>query len=443
MSYKVSMLSLGCEKNRVDAEILLSNLKNAGYEIVPDVFLCDIAIVNTCGFIDDAKRESIDEILNLIRLKENGIIKFIVVTGCLAQRYQEEVVSEFPEVDAVIGIGDNGNISKAVESIINGVKYKSFPDKLSLPLNGDRIRTTPSYYAYLKIAEGCDNRCAYCAIPLIRGRFRSRRMEDILKEAWNLAKSGVKELLVIAQDTTRYGEDIYQKLILPDLLNELCKIDGIEWIRILYCYPDRVTDELLDVILKQDKILNYIDIPLQHCSGKILKSMNRRGDKNSLLKLIEKIRAKIPDVTLRTTFICGFPGEDDEDFTELCEFCNEVKFDRLGCFTYSKEEDTPAFYMDNQVTEDLKIRRQEIIMQQQALIMEEKNKKKIGKVFKVLVEEYKEDEDTFYARSKEDSPDVDGRVLFKSENKNIRPGEFVNVKITGYLEYDLIGTAID
>lgn len=376
MADKVSMLSLGCEKNRVDAEILLSNLKNSGYEIVPDVVLCDIAIINTCGFIDDAKRESIDEILNLIRLKENGIIKFIVVTGCLAQRYQEEVASEFPEVDAVIGIGDNDNIKNVIESVIKGVKYKNFPDKLNLPLNGDRLRTTPNYYAYLKVADGCDNRCTYCAIPLIRGKFRSRRIEDILKEAKVLAKSGVKELIVIAQDTTRYGEDIYQKLMLADLLNELCKIDELKWIRILYCYPDRITDELLDVIANQDKILNYIDIPLQHCSGKILKSMNRQGDKKSLLKLIKKIRDKIPNVILRTTFICGFPGENDEDFTELCEFCNEVKFDKLGCFTYSKEEDTPSFYMQNQIEEDVKIRRQEIIMQQQISIIEEKIKRR-------------------------------------------------------------------
>lgn len=443
MSYKVSMLSLGCEKNRVDAEILLSNLKDGGYEIVPDVLLCDIAIVNTCGFIDDAKRESIDEILNLIRLKKEKVIKHIVITGCLAERYQKEVAKEFPEVDAVIGIGDNSNIKHVVDNVVNGVKCESFPDKLNLPLNGKRVRTTPNYYAYLKIADGCDNRCAYCAIPLIRGKFRSRKIEDVLKEAKDLAKSGVKELLVIAQDTTRYGEDLYNKLMLPTLLNELCKIDGLEWIRILYCYPDRITDELLDVMANQDKILNYIDIPLQHCSGKVLKNMNRRGDKESLSKLMQKIRNKLPDVTLRTTFICGFPGESDDDFSELCEFCNEVKFDRLGCFTYSKEEDTPAFYMKDQIEEDVKLRRQEIIMQQQILIMEEKNASKVGKIFKVLVEEYKEDEDLFYGRSKADSPDVDGKVIFKSKNKNICCGEFVNVKITDFFEYDLIGVAVD
>ncbi len=369
MSYNVTLLSLGCAKNRVDAEILLYNLKDAGYNIVSSVSLADVVIVNTCGFIDDAKKESIDEILSVAELKNRGLIKAIIVTGCLAERYKNEVLKEIPEVDAVIGIGANNNIADVVDKAIMGVKTEDFPNKLLLPLNGKRIQTTPKYYAYLKVADGCDNRCTYCAIPLIRGKFRSRRMEDILSEAEYLAKNGVKELLVIAQDTTRYGEDIYGELKLPELLKKLCKIDGIKWIRILYCYPDRITDELIDVISKEEKVLNYIDIPLQHCNKRILKLMNRNGDKESLTNLLKKIRQKIPDVILRTTFICGFPGETDEEFNELAEFSKEIKFERMGCFMYSQEEGTPASYMDNQVDNEVKFRMQEILMEEQMRII--------------------------------------------------------------------------
>ena len=442
MSYNVTLLSLGCAKNRVDAEILLYNLKDAGYNIVSSVSLADVVIVNTCGFIDDAKKESIDEILSVAELKNRGLIKAIIVTGCLAERYKNEVLKEIPEVDAVIGIGANNNIADVVDKAIMGVKTEDFPNKLLLPLNGKRIQTTPKYYAYLKVADGCDNRCTYCAIPLIRGKFRSRRMEDILSEAEYLAKNGVKELLVIAQDTTRYGEDIYGKLKLPELLKKLCKIDGIKWIRILYCYPDRITDELIDVISKEEKVLNYIDIPLQHCNKRILRLMNRNGDKESLTNLFKKIRQKIPDVILRTTFICGFPGETDEEFNELAEFSKEIKFERMGCFMYSQEEGTPASYMDNQVDNEVKFRRQEILMEEQMRIMEENSIKMLGKTITVLFEGYDDESNLYFGRSVADSPDIDGRVYFDILDKDVKEGEFLSVKINKVDNCDLIGEIV-
>lgn len=442
MSYNVTLLSLGCAKNRVDAEILLYNLKDAGYNIVSSVSLADVVIVNTCGFIDDAKKESIDEILSVAELKNRGLIKAIIVTGCLAERYKNEVLKEIPEVDAVIGIGANNNIADVVDKAIMGVKTEDFPNKLLLPLNGKRIQTTPKYYAYLKVADGCDNRCTYCAIPLIRGKFRSRRMEDILSEAEYLAKNGVKELLVIAQDTTRYGEDIYGELKLPELLKKLCKIDGIKWIRILYCYPDRITDELIDVISKEEKVLNYIDIPLQHCNKRILKLMNRNGDKESLTNLLKKIRQKIPDVILRTTFICGFPGETDEEFNELAEFSKEIKFERMGCFMYSQEEGTPASYMDNQVDNEVKFRRQEILMEEQMRIMEENSIKMLGKTITVLFEGHDDESNLYFGRSVADSPDIDGRVYFDILDKDVKEGEFLNIKINKFDNCDLIGEIV-
>lgn len=442
MSYNITLLSLGCAKNRVDAEILLYNLKDAGYNIVSSVSLADVVIVNTCGFIDDAKKESIDEILSVAELKNRGLIKAIIVTGCLAERYKNEVLKEIPEVDAVIGIGANNNIADVVDKAIMGVKTEDFPNKLLLPLNGKRIQTTPKYYAYLKVADGCDNRCTYCAIPLIRGKFRSRRMEDILSEAEYLAKNGVKELLVIAQDTTRYGEDIYGKLKLPELLKKLCKIDGIKWIRILYCYPDRITDELIDVISKEEKVLNYIDIPLQHCNKRILRLMNRNGNKESLTNLFKKIRQKIPDVILRTTFICGFPGETDEEFNELAEFSKEIKFERMGCFMYSQEEGTPASYMDNQVDNEVKFRRQEILMEEQMRIMEENSIKMLGKTITVLFEGYDDESNLYFGRSVADSPDIDGRVYFDILDKDVKEGEFLSVKINKFDNCDLIGEIV-
>lgn len=442
MTYNIGLLSLGCEKNRVDAEILLFKLKESGYNIVSSVELADIVIVNTCGFIDDAKNESIEEILLVAKLKKSGLLKGIIVTGCLAERYKEEVLKEIPEVDAVIGIGANNDIVKVVKNVINGIKTESFPDKILLPLNGDRIQTTPKQYAYLKIADGCDNKCTYCAIPLIRGKYRSRKIEDILNEAKLLAKNGVKELLIIAQDTTRYGQDIYRKLELPQLLKELCKIDGIEWIRLLYCYPDRITDELIEVISSENKILNYIDIPLQHCNGRILKQMDRNGDRKSLTELFKKLRKKIPGVILRTTFICGFPGETEEEFNELAEFIKEIRFERMGCFTYSKEEDTPAAEMDNQIDEEIKLKRQEILMREQMSIMEENSRNMVGKVITVLFDGYDDEYGLYYGRGVADSPDVDGRVYFGAKKDIPKNGEFLNIRIDDFDNCDLIGEIV-
>ena len=355
MGIKVGMVSLGCAKNRVDAEIMMGMLKNAGYKLVAEAGMSDVAIVNTCGFIEDAKKEAIEEILELVQLKKEKRIKAIIVTGCLAERYREEVEKELPEVDAVLGIGANKDIVQTVEQVLAGKHIASFPEKDLLPLCGERVQTTPYYTSYIKIAEGCDNCCSYCAIPLIRGRFRSRPMEEIVAEAEHLAKNGVRELNVIAQDTTRYGEDLYGEKKLAALLRELCKFDGLRWIRVLYCYPERITDELLDVIASEEKIAKYIDLPLQHCSETVLRSMNRRGNRAELTALLKKIREKIPGVTLRTTVMTGFPGETEEDFTELAEFVKEIRFDRLGCFAYSAEEGTPAAEFADQVAEDVRI----------------------------------------------------------------------------------------
>lgn len=442
MSYKVGLVSLGCEKNRIDAEIMLSDLKNIGYEITRAVETCDVAIINTCGFIEASKKESIDEIFNLIRLKQSNKISAIIVTGCLSERYQKEILKEFPEVDAAVGIGANKDIVNIVKDVLSGKRIEKFARKDELSLSGSRIRTTPNHYAYLKVSDGCNNCCTYCAIPLIRGNFRSRTIEDILKEAKQLAYEGVKELLVIAQDTTRYGEDIYGKLMLPELLRELCKIDGIDWIRILYCYPDRITDELIDVIASEDKVLKYIDLPLQHCNGRILKDMNRTGDRKSLTNLLNKIRSRIPNVILRTTFIVGFPGETDSEFNELCEFSREIEFDRMGCFCYSKEEGTPASNFENQIDEHIKRHRQQILMNEQMLIMEQKSKKMVGKKVKVLVEGFHDKAEYYFGRSYADSPDIDGRVYFNDNGQNPKPGDFVDVLIDDFIECDLIGNML-
>ena len=438
-AYKVGMVSLGCEKNRVDAEMLLAELQAAGYRLVEDVAMSDVAIVNTCGFIDSAKQESIEEILELGKLKAEGKIKVIVVTGCLAQRFQKEVAKELPEVNAVVGIGANADIVAVVQKALEGERVEAFPDQLELPLNGKRVQSTPSYFSYLKIADGCDNCCTYCAIPLIRGKFRSRRMEDVLTEAKELAGRGVKELMVIAQDTTRYGEDIYGKLMLPELLRELCKIEGFVWIRLLYCYPDRITDELIDVIASEDKILKYIDIPLQHCNGRILKAMHRHGDREELTALMKKIRARIPGVTLRTTFIVGFPGETEAEFNDLAAFAKEIRFERMGCFTYSREEGTPAAKMSDQIEEDVKQHRQELIMEEQMRLMDENCAAMKGRTITVLCEGFDRYAECFFGRSAADAPDVDGKVFFTVTGKKPAAGQFVQVTVTDAMDCDLVG----
>lgn len=439
MNYKIGMISLGCPKNQVDAEHMLALMDAEGWEIVDYVDGCDAVIVNTCGFIDDAKKEAIENILDMVELKKEGVISKIIVTGCLAQRYKDEIVKEIPEVDAVIGIGANGDIIKTVEEVMSGVDtIEKYPPQCELPLEGQRILTTPQYWAYLKIGEGCSNRCTYCTIPSIRGNMRSRSMEKVIDEAKQLAESGVKELILIAQDTTSYGLDLYGELKLPELLNELCKIDSIEWIRLLYCYPDRITDELIETMKNQEKVVNYIDLPLQHADDKILKAMNRRGDQALIRNVISKLRAEIPDVVIRTTFIVGFPGEGEEEFETLAEFVNEIEFDRLGVFTFSPQEGTPAFDMEDQVDEDIKTRRGEVIMQDQYSIMEEKNNEKIGKTYRVVVEDYDGYSDSYTGRTYMDAPEIDGLVKFTS-HKDLDIGDFVDVEIFDVEDYDLIG----
>ena len=439
MNYKAGIVSLGCAKNQVDAEMLLFSLKQKGFELVDDPAKADAVIVNTCGFIESAKQESIDEIIELGKLKREGKIKAIIVTGCLAERYQNEITKQLYEVDAAVGIGANSKIADIVLDALGGNKTELFPSKLELPLEGGRIQSTPPYTAYLKIAEGCDNRCTYCAIPLIRGGFRSREPENVIEEAKQLAEKGVRELNVIAQDTTRYGEDLFGKPYLAKLLKELCKIKKLRWIRVLYCYPERVTDELIDVMANEEKIVKYIDLPLQHCNAEILKSMNRRGSRESLTALLNKIRDRIPNVVLRTTFISGFPGETEEQFEELCEFAKEIEFDRLGCFPYSQEEDTPAAAFPNQLDGETKQNRADIIMEQQQLIMTRRCEKLVGTTVEVLVEGFDRIAECWYGRTYADAPEVDGCVFFTTGGKKPSIGSFVNVKITDTMGIDPVG----
>lgn len=439
ISRKVGMISLGCPKNQVDGEALLAKLKKAGYEIVNNIEDSDVMIVNTCGFIEQAKKEAIDTILEVAEYKNAGLISAIVVTGCLAERYQDEIIKEMPEVDAVLGIGANSDIVKTCDKALCGIVTTSFPNKCYLSINDERIISTPSHWAYLKIAEGCDNRCSYCAIPGIRGGFRSRTIESCVDEAKALAESGVKELILIAQDTTKYGQDLYGKYSLDILLKELVKIDGIEWIRLFYCYPQRITDSLINVIANEEKVCNYIDIPLQHSDKTVLKNMNRVGDGEDYRALISKMRKAIPDLALRTTFMVGFPGETDEQFENLCKFTEDVKFDKMGCFTFSPEEDTPAYDMQNQIDDDVKVRRQEVLMNKQYSITEELNKQRIGRIYKVIIDTF--DGEKYVGRSYMDSPEIDSGIIFTCDN-NLNIGDFVDVEITDYNGYDLIGKAI-
>ncbi|MBR5442684.1 MAG: 30S ribosomal protein S12 methylthiotransferase RimO [Clostridia bacterium] len=442
MSKKVGMISLGCPKNQIDAEIMLKKLVDADYLLVNETFDAEIVIVNTCGFIEDAKREAIDTILEMADLKEDGVIEKILVTGCLAQRYADEIFAEIPEVDGVIGLGANVDIVEICNSLYeNDEPVSSFPEKEKLPLDGGRILTTPEYTAYLKIAEGCSNRCSYCAIPSIRGDFRSRPIEDVIDEAKMLCEKGVKELIIVAQDTTKYGEDLYGESRLPQLLDELNKLEGLAWIRLLYCYPDRVTDALIDAIARNEKVCNYIDIPMQHVDAGVLKAMNRRGDKESLLALVNKLRDKIPDIVIRTTFITGFPGESDEAFTALSEFVNEARLDRVGCFAYSREEGTPAYDFDNQIDPEVAADRAEAIMTQQYTIADNKLDEFMGKTLDVLVEGYDPYTDSYYGRTYMDAPDIDNSVILTSGYR-IDDGDIVPVEIFDKNEYGLIGEAV-
>ena len=437
------MVSLGCSKNLVDAEEMLGIINKSGFELVEDESDADAIIVNTCAFIDDAKKESIDCILEMAEYKKQDKNKALVVTGCLAQRYKEEILSEMPEVDAVVGTNDFYDISKILNEIFENKEKKVYcsDNVCDVPDDIERILTTPSYTAFLKIAEGCDNHCTYCVIPSIRGPYRSRTVESITAEAKKLAENGVKELIIIAQDTTRYGMDLYGKQELPRLLKELCKIDGIKWVRLHYCYPELVTDEIIETIRNEEKICNYMDIPIQHCNNEILKKMGRRTSKEEIISLINKLREQIPDIVIRTSLIAGFPQETENQAEELRDFVSEMNFDRLGIFAYSREENTPAARLDGQVDEEEKLCRRDVLMVEQAAVSEELNNKKIGKIYEVLVEGYDSIIKLYYGRSYMDSAEVDGKVFFKSSEK-INEGEFVNVLIDDAMEYDLYGKKI-
>ena len=439
--YKVAMVSLGCPKNQVDAEKMLACLKNGGLEITPAEAEADAIIINTCGFIESAKAEAIENILEAARYKEDGSCKALVVTGCLAERYRDDITEEIPEVDVCVGLGSNGKIAEIVKKAIEGEKQNYYGEKTDLDLNGERILGGMPYTAYLKIGDGCDNCCSYCAIPKIRGRMRSRTIEDCVKEAKTLAEGGVTELIVVAQDTTAYGTDLYGEPKLHELLTELCKIEELHWIRTLYTYPEKITDKLLDVIKGQEKLVNYLDIPIQHINDDILKKMNRKGDKKCVSSVIDRIRAKIPDVTLRTTLITGFPSETEEQFSELAEFVKEKRFEHLGCFTYSPEEGTAAALMENQIDEQVKQDRCDNIMETQALISASRNAEKVGQVTEVLIEGWDDYIKCYFGRAPWDAPEIDGKVFFMA-HKPLKIGQYVKVKINDCLDYDLLGELV-
>lgn len=438
---KVGFISLGCSKNLVDTEVMLRKLHDAGFEITPNEEEAEIVVVNTCGFIESAKRESIDNILDIAWLKENGKCKHIIATGCLVERYRDEVMRELPELDAIIGVGSLMDIAEACHAVMRGEKYSSFRDKNTSPLGGDRILTTAEHTAYLKIAEGCDNLCTYCAIPLIRGKLRSRPIEDIVKEAKELEALGVKELNLIAQDTSRYGLDLYGEYSLARLVRAITENTDIPWIRLLYCYPDKITGELIDELKNNPRLVKYMDIPIQHISDPVLKRMNRHGGSELIKSTVRKLRERVPGIVLRTTAMVGFPGESEADFESLCEFVKEARFDRFGAFTYSPEEGTVAYDFDGAVDEQTKQDRYDILMQTQLTVAEELSAMNVGKTITVLCDGYDTVAEIHYGRSYADAPDVDGRVYFRSSSR-IRAGEFVEVKISEAIDYDLVGDVV-
>ncbi len=438
---KIGFISLGCPKNQVDTEVMLSLLHEDGYELTGEDIEADIIIVNTCAFIESAKKESIDNILDVAWLKENRTLKGIVVCGCMAQRYADEIERELPEVDAIVGTGSLRDIVEAVKAVERGEKYRSVKPNEELPLGGDRIITTPDYFAYLKVAEGCDNRCAYCAIPSIRGGFRSRTMEDIVAEAVTLEKLGVKELALIAQDTTRYGLDLYGEYRLPELIRAITEATSIPWLRLLYCYPDKITDALVAELRDNDRLVKYIDLPVQHISDKILTAMNRHGGSDAIRSAIMKLRENVPGIIIRSTAIVGFPGESKSDFGELCEFIKEAKFDRFGAFTFSREEGTAAYDLPGQVAEQEKQRRLDKLMAIQLEIHEQKNRALIGKSLTVLCEGFDVVSEIYFGRSYADAPEIDGKIYFSSTDK-INEGEFVTVRIDEAVDYDLRGETV-
>lgn len=420
---------------------MVNKLISAGFGIADRIDDSDAVLINTCAFIEDAKTEAIENILEAAEYKKAGIISAIIVTGCLTERYRDEVMKEIPEIDAAVGIGADNDIVKICMKALSGITTNFFPSKDLLPLNGKRTLFTPPHWAYLKLSDGCDNKCSYCAIPGIRGRYRERDMQSIIDEAKELVSRGVKEIVLVAQDTTKYGMALYGEYKLASLLKELCKIDDLRWIRLFYCYPDKVTDELIDTIANEEKVCSYIDIPLQHCNGKVLKDMNRSGNYDQLKELIIKMKERIPGLSLRTTFMVGFPGETDEQFEELCNFVKEMKFDKMGCFKFSPEEDTPAFDMKDQIEEDIKARREEVLMDIQYSVTEAANKARVGKVFDTVIDGV--DDDNYYiGRSYLDAPEIDGGIMISSAEK-LAVGDFIKVKITDYNGYDLIGEKVE
>ena len=439
----IGFISLGCAKNQVDCERMMYRVQEAGHTVCADVVGCDVVVINTCGFIDSAKAEAIDYILSTAGLKADGYVGKILVTGCLSQRYQEEILNEMPEVDGVLGTGSYTEIVPAIEALLEqDVQITQFGDIDAPEQETGRILTTPEHYAFLKIAEGCDNRCAYCIIPYLRGKFRSRQMEDVLYEARLLVDSGVKELIVVAQDTSRYGTDLPgHKRLLPELLRELCKIEDLKWVRVHYVYPDEIDDEFIEVMATEPKIVKYLDIPIQHCNSKILKLMNRRGDREFLEELFGKLRARIPGLVIRTSLITGLPGEGEEEFEELCKFLREQRLERVGAFAFSPEEGTPAAQMEF-VDHEVAQKRAEIIEMIQSGIMDDYNAAMIGKKLEVLVEGFDEEFEQYYGRTYADSPDIDGRVWLACDEP-LTEGEFVNVCIDSCIEGDLAGYVLE
>ena len=435
----ILFISLGCDKNLVDSEVMLGLLDAKGYQMVDDETLADVIVINTCCFIHDAKEESIQTILEMAQYKTEGRLKALIVTGCLAQRYQKEILEEIPEVDAVLGTTSYDRIVETVEEALAGNGHLELADVDALPLvDVKRLVTTGGHYAYLKIAEGCDKHCTYCIIPKIRGNYRSIPMERLLKEAEELAEQGVKELILVAQETTLYGKDLYGEKSLSKLLRELCKINGIRWIRLLYCYPEEIDDALIQVMKEEKKICHYLDLPIQHANDTILKRMGRRTSKQQLEKIVKKLRQEIPDIALRTTLITGFPGETQEQHEELMEFVDEMEFDRLGVFTYSPEEDTPAAEMSDQISEEVKEERQAELMELQQDIVFDQAEDMIGQEVLVMIEGKVADENAYVGRTYKDAPNVDG-LIFINTDEELMSGDFAKVKVTGALEYDLIG----
>ncbi len=439
---KVSFISLGCSKNLVDTEVMLHNLYKAGYEVTFEVEEAEIVLVNTCGFIESAKEEAIANILDCEELKKWGKCRHIIATGCLVERYREEVMREIPEIDAIVGVGSLARVAEACMAVERGERVAILDDKETSALGGGRILTTAPHTAYLKIAEGCDNRCTYCAIPLIRGRMRSRSIEDIVLEAQRLEATGVKELNLIAQDTSRYGLDLYGEYKLAELVRAISEKTSIPWIRLLYCYPDKITDELIEEMKNNTRLVKYMDLPIQHISDSVLTRMNRHGGSSLIRTTLEKLRAEIPGITVRTTAMVGFPGESEDDFRELCEFVKEARFERFGAFTFSPEDDTPAALMDGQIDEQVKQDRYDILMQTQLTVAEDYSASRVGKSVVVLCDGYDSVAEIYYGRSEADAPDVDGKVYFKARKNLYSPGDFVQVSIDESMDYDLIGTAL-